>query len=99
MTDSPELRVIIPPDVMIRDIDGESFILNIQTECYFSLDPVGARMLNLLGQSGSVGAAFHQLQGEYDVDPDTLRRDLEHLVEELLHHGLLERSGGIAPVG
>ena len=97
MTDSPELRVTIPPDVMIRDIDGESFILNIQTECYFSLDPVGARMLKLLGQSGSVGAAFDQLQGEYDVDPDTLRGDLEHLVEELLQHGLLEKSDGTAP--
>jgi hypothetical protein len=99
MSYCPELHVVIPPDVMIRDMDGESFILNIQTECYFSLDAVGARMLDVLAHSETVGHALERLQQEYEVDPDTLRTDLGHFIEELLHHGLLETSGGTPPPG
>ncbi len=93
----PELRVSIPPDVMIRDLDGESFILNIQTECYFSLDSVAARMLEILTHSESVSAAFDHLQNEYEVDPETLRADLESFIDEMLHHGLLAKSNATPP--
>jgi hypothetical protein len=90
MNCTPELSIVIPPDVMIREIDGQSFVLNIQTGCYFGLDPVGTRMLEVLGNNVSVGAALAQLQAEYDVDPGTLRADLERLVGDLLQHGLVE---------
>ena len=89
----PDSRLSIPPDVLVRVINGESFILNIQTECYFGLNAVGSRMLELLAEGRSVGSVFEQLQVEYEVDSPTLLADFERLVEELLHYRLLERSG------
>jgi hypothetical protein len=89
----PDCRLSIPPHVLVRLINGESFILNVETECYFGLNAVGSRMLELLAEGRSVGAVFEQLQVEYEVDGPTLLADLEHLLEELLQYRLLERSG------
>jgi Coenzyme PQQ synthesis protein D (PqqD) len=89
-THTLESRVRVPTDVLVRVINGESFILNVQTECYFGLNAVGARMFELLGQSPSVRDAFNRLRVEYEVDPDTLQLDFDRLIAELLQQGLLE---------
>ena len=83
-------RVTIPSDVLVRVINGESFVLNVQTECYFGMNAVGARMFELLGESPSVGDAFDRIQREYDVNPETLQADFDRLIAELLDQGLLE---------
>lgn len=82
-------RASIPEDVMIRDLAGESVLLNLNSETYFSLDEVGTRMWHALQQSGTVRQAYETLVSEYDVAPDTLRDDLFKLIKELTEHGLL----------
>jgi hypothetical protein len=86
-----DFRVTVPPDVLVRVINGESFILNVQTECYFGLNAVGSRMFQVLSENPSFAAALEQLHGEYEVDAEILRGDFERLVTELLANGLLER--------
>ncbi len=85
-----DARVSPSSDVLVRVINGESFILNVQTGCYFGLNAVGARMFEVLGQTTSLGDAFEKIRLEYEVDPETLRLDFDRLVSELLHQGLLE---------
>ena len=93
MNDFPDLQVTVPSDVLFRELEGESVILNLKTENYFGLDEVGTRMWALLSGSGSVKAALDALLDEYDVDAATLRKDLEALVEKLSEQGLLEVKG------
>jgi hypothetical protein len=83
-------RVSVPPDVLISNLDGESVLLNLKTEIYFGLDEVGTRMWDVLTGADSIQAAFDVLAGEYDVEPDSLRSDLEELLEKLTGQGLLE---------
>ncbi|MDW8199674.1 MAG: PqqD family protein [Cyanobacteriota bacterium SKYGB_h_bin112] len=83
-------RVKIPSDVLIRELDGESVLLNLDSETYFGLDDVGTRMILCLSNAASIQAAYDQLLEEYDVDPETLRDDLQTLIEELQAHGLVE---------
>jgi len=83
-------RVSIPADVLIRELDGESVVLNLDSERYFGLDEVGTRMVTCLSEANSIQAAYEMLLTEYDVDPDTLRQDLQTLIEDLLAHGLVE---------
>jgi hypothetical protein len=85
-----DARVTIPSDVLVRVINGESFILNIQSECYFGLNAVGARIFELLTESDSIGSAFERTRLEFDVDVDTLQVDFDRLIGELLQQGLLE---------
>jgi hypothetical protein len=86
-----QLRV--PQNVLVRKLEDESVLLNLDTERYFGLDDVGTRMFDAVCESDSVEDAHRTLMDEYDVDPETLRRDLEALVERLLKSGLLQIHG------
>ena len=79
-----------PAHVLARELDGESILLNLDTEIYFGLDEVGTRVWNVVTNAPSVQAAYDSLLGEYDVSPDVLRRDMEALLSQLLERGLLE---------
>jgi hypothetical protein len=94
MGDILTARVTVPADVLFRDLDGESVILNLETESYFGLDEVGTRMWLLLTASDSVRAALDALLEEYDADAGTMRKDLEELIGKLADQGLLEVKGG-----
>jgi hypothetical protein len=85
-------RVITPDDVLVRELEGQSVLLNLETEHYFSLDEVGTRMWELLTGSASIQAAYDALLTEYDVAPDLLRTDLQTLIERLELKGLLTLS-------
>jgi hypothetical protein len=76
----------------MREVAGESVILNLSTESYFGLDEVGTRMWLALTGSDTIQHAYESLLTEYDVDPDILRSDLTRLIEELVSRGLLELS-------
>lgn len=86
-------QVSVPTDILMRELDGEAVLLNLNSERYFGLDKVGTRMWTALCKFESIQAAYEVLISEYDVDADLLRRDLNALVEKLLKHGLVEFSG------
>ena len=85
-------RVKVPDDVLISNLQDESVILDLDSERYFGLDPVGTRMLSVLTTSDSIEAAYESLVQEYDVDREVLRQDLVALVEHLLEQGLVQIS-------
>ncbi len=89
-----ERRVQIPPDVMMREVGSEAVILNLETEVYYGLDEVGTRMWVLLTSEPNIQVAYDRLLDEYEVDGETLRVDLNRLVEELAAHGLITLNGG-----
>jgi len=82
-------RVSVPNGVLLRDLQGESVVLNLRTEKYFGLDEAGTRMWALLTDADSIQSAYERLVVEYDVDPGQLRADIERLIGELVGHGLL----------
>jgi hypothetical protein len=83
-------RVKVPEEVLISGLQGESVILNLNSERYFGLDEVGTRFLTLLSSSESIQAAYEALLEEYDVEPEVLRRDVTELLNSLVEQGLVE---------
>ena len=83
-------RLVIPPDVLMREVDGEAVLLNLATEAYFGLDEVGTRMWYALTEGESLAEAFERLADEFEVDPRQLDADLRGLLQRLLSLGLLE---------
>lgn len=77
---------------MAQDLAGQSVLLNIQTEQYFSLDDVGTRMWQTLIDKDSIQSAIDALQVEYQVEPELLQKDVKNLIEELLANELVEVS-------
>jgi predicted component of type VI protein secretion system len=93
MTISRTARVLAPEGVLVRELEGESVLLNLNSEVYFGLDETGTRMWKMLTTSESIQAAYHSLLEEYEVEPEKLYQDLENLIEELVAHGLAEVAG------
>ena len=85
-------RVRVPEEILISGLQGESVILNLNSERYFGLDEVGTRFLTLLSEAESIQAAYDSLLEEYDVEPEVLRRDLTALLDELVQQGLVKVS-------
>lgn len=86
-------RVSAAAGTLVSELGGEAVILHLDSEQYFGLDEIGARMWQLLTTSDSVSAAYEQMLEEWDVEPDRLRTDLVELIEELRQHGLVEVHG------
>ncbi|MBC6417778.1 MAG: lasso peptide biosynthesis B2 protein [Prochloron sp. SP5CPC1] len=65
-------------------------MLDLESEEYFSLDEVGARMLEVLAESESIGAACATLLSEYEVEPEVLEQDLLAYITALNSDELVE---------
>ncbi len=89
-------RVVVPKDVLIRELDGEAVLLNLSNECYYGLDHVGTRMWQLLTTADSIESAVNLLCQEYDVGPEVLRRDVQILLGQLAEQGLIEIQDALA---
>ena len=51
------MRAVVPAHVLIRRLDGESVLLNLDSERYFGLDATGTRMWELVTSHPSIGSA------------------------------------------
>ena len=83
-------RAAAPAHVLVRVLDQESVLLNLETEQYFGLDETGTRMWQLVTTSPNIDAAYQELLAEYDVQPEMLRENLTELLGHLVEHGLLQ---------
>lgn len=80
----------IPPEVMARKVGDETVILDLASGNYFGLDPVGARMWELLTDGRTPTEIRDLLLTEYDVGMEQLESDMHRLFGELAAQGLLQ---------
>jgi hypothetical protein len=77
------------PEVLFRELDGEAVILDLNSERYYGLDEVGTRIWQLLAEHGDVTTVRDAMLAEYEVDGETLSRDMADLIEKLAENGLV----------
>ncbi len=82
--------VIATPEQVSCPLGEESAILNLNNTVYYGLNPVGARVWNLLQEQRTVGELRDALLDEYDVDAGRCERDLLELLEKLRSEGLIQ---------
>lgn len=90
LTISDRSVVVAAKDQVSCDLAGEAAILNIKNGVYYGLDPVGARIWNLVQEPRAVAEIQKAITNEYDVEPERCARDLVGLLEKLLAEGLIE---------
>lgn len=89
MTHRSTHKVSVPDGVLIRELGGESVLLNLASESYFGFDETGTRMWTALTESPTIEEAFDTLMAQYEVEPERLREDLDAFVQKLAGLGLL----------
>lgn len=77
-------------DQVSCDLAGEAAILDLKNGVYYGLDPVGARIWELIQQPTEVSCVVSQLLDEYDVDREECSQDAIALLSELLERDLIE---------
>jgi hypothetical protein len=82
-------RAQIQPQVIARQVGDETVMLDLANGMYFSLDAIGARIWQLLGEGRTLAEICAAITVEYEVARDVIERDVLNLVEELAAHGLL----------
>jgi len=85
LTDKPT----IPAQVMARQVGDETVILDLGSGTYFGLDPVGARIWQLIGEGKTLGEICDTMLDEYDVTREALEHDVMELVARLLEQKLV----------
>jgi hypothetical protein len=80
----------IPANVSFSVVGEDAFLLNTQTNKYYGLEKVGARLWQLLNEGKSLKEAHQIILSEYEVDPAQLMQDILELLEHLREHGLVE---------
>jgi len=88
--------VVVAQDLVSADLEREAVILNLKDGVYYGLDPMGARIWNLIQQPRSVTEIIETLLEEYEVEPQRLSNDLLGLLKEMAARGLIEVRGGTA---
>jgi hypothetical protein len=90
-------KVSLADSVLMQDMNGESALLNLNTEYYFSQNRVATQMLNALTESDSIAIAHERLLDHYEVQPEALQQDLLNYVEQLLKAKLVTVHLSILP--
>jgi hypothetical protein len=82
--------VVMKPDILVQDLEGELVLLSLGSEEYFGLDDVGSAMWKALQDFNAIQLAYECLLEQYDVEPEQLQSDFLALIEKWQHHGLVE---------
>ena len=82
-------RPTIPAQVMARQVGDETVILDLVGGTYYGLDPVGARIWQLMGEGKTLGEICDTMLEEYEVTREDLERDVVKLADKLLEQKLI----------
>src|SRR5512139_2936465 len=78
----------IPETVYTQEVGEETILLDTRGGRYFSLDPVGTRMWQLIREHGALRQVYETLLTEYEVVPERLEADLLALAAKMIDKGL-----------
>lgn len=90
-------KVEIPAQIMVRQVGEEMVILDLAGGEYFGLDPVGARIWQLLSEGRNLAEVCETMLTEYDVSQAEIETDLLRLCATMLDKGLIKVDTQVLP--
>jgi hypothetical protein len=82
--------VVASKDQVSTNLSGEAVILGMRDGVYYGLDPVGARIWELVQAPCAIDDVASAIATEYDVSRERALADLLALAGQLMERGLLE---------
>ena len=85
--DDPVLK--LHPDATVRSVSNEGVILMVKTGQMYSCNETAIDMLSRMDGTTTLGQITDAMAGEYDVAADTLRADLQEVLDFLRSEGVV----------
>ena len=83
-------KITISPQAVARQVGNETVILHLGNGTYFGLDPVGARIWQLMGEGKTLAEICEVMLDEYDVSREDVERDALSLAQNLAAQKLID---------
>ena len=78
----------IGTNAVAQEVGGELIVLDMHTERYLSIDPVGRRIWGLLAEGSTLVRVVEEVSTFYGVDRSRIERDVAAFVAQLHELGL-----------
>lgn len=88
--DLPRFRAI--KEHLFSDLNGEAVVLSLKNGKYYGLNEVGMTIWGIVREGGTLEEIEEAVISEYDVDPETCRREVSGFVNNLVDEGLVVAS-------
>jgi hypothetical protein len=88
--------IVVTTEQVSCSLNEEPCILNLKNSVYYGLDPVGARVWDLLREPRTVSEVLDALLRDYNIEAALCKRNLLDLLEDLRVEGLIDvRDTGV----
>ncbi len=81
--------ITVSNEVLCQEVGGETVLLDLNGENYFSLNTVGSRIWQLMQEPEELQIVFDTILAEFDVDEGQLKNDLDELLDDLIARSLV----------
>jgi Coenzyme PQQ synthesis protein D (PqqD) len=82
--------VIVSNRQVACEVGGEAVMLQLDQGMYYGLNPVGARVWQLIQEPRRIDAIVEQLSQEFEVDCEQCLMDIRELVADLVRNRLVD---------
>ncbi|HEX4784354.1 MAG TPA: PqqD family protein [Candidatus Sulfotelmatobacter sp.] len=89
-TISLQTIVVAAPEQVSTRLEDETVLLELKKGMYYGLNAVGTLIWEMVQQPRSLEALYAAVLDQYNVDPETGKRDVLRLIEEMRMAGLVE---------
>jgi Coenzyme PQQ synthesis protein D (PqqD) len=87
--DKWQMKFARNPDISWTTLDGETILLNLENGFYYTLNRVSSVIWEQLSGAPSLDDILATLHARFDVDEAVIREDLNALIDQLCHEGLI----------
>ena len=87
---SLDATVVAVSDQVSTNLEEEAVILNLKDGVYYGLNPLGARIWQLIQKPRAIKEILEIILEEYEVEPERCKQDLLNLLKELATKRLIE---------
>ena len=84
------MAYLVSPECVSCKVEDGIAILDLRSNTYFSLDPVGAAIWDRMAAPVSLDDLASAIAAEYEIAPEECRGDIADLLEDMLTHGLIQ---------
>jgi hypothetical protein len=83
-------QIKLSDNVLMQKVADEAVLLDLDSQSYFGLDPVGTVIWEAITEKKSENDIVHRITEAFDVDADTARSDLRKFLKKLHQDKLID---------